>query len=43
MLDPVWLNSFAAVAQSLSFTEAAARLGIRQSTVSEHIRKLEAA
>lgn len=43
MFDPVWLKSLATVAQSLSFTEAAARLGIRQSTVSEHVRKLETA
>jgi DNA-binding transcriptional LysR family regulator len=42
MLDAVWLKSFATVAQSLSFTEAAVCLGIRQSTVSEHVRKLEA-
>jgi len=43
MLDPVLLRSFAAVAESQSFTEAAIRVGAGQSTVSEHIRKLEAA
>ncbi len=32
-----------AVAQTLSFTQAGHRLGLRQSTVSQHIRKLEAA
>ena len=42
MLDPVWLASFIAVAETLSFTAAATRLGLRQSTVSEHVRKLEA-
>jgi DNA-binding transcriptional LysR family regulator len=39
--DPGWLRSFLAVAQSLSFTQAAASLGLRQPTVSQHIRKLE--
>lgn len=29
------------MAQTLSFTQAARRLGLRQSTVSEHVRKLE--
>ncbi|ATE66383.1 LysR substrate-binding domain-containing protein [Rhizorhabdus dicambivorans] len=43
MLDPSWLKSFAAVARTLSFTAAAASLNLRQSTVSEHVRKLEAA
>ena len=43
LLDPVWLKSFAAVARTLSFTLAAASLNLRQSTVSEHVRKLEAA
>jgi DNA-binding transcriptional LysR family regulator len=43
MLDPVWLRSFAAVARMLSFTHASNSLGVRQSTVSEHVRKLEAA
>lgn len=43
MFDPVWLRSFVAVSEALSFTEAAARLGIRQSTASDHVRKLEAA
>jgi DNA-binding transcriptional LysR family regulator len=42
MLDPVWLQSFVAVARTLSFTLAAASLNLRQSTVSEHVRKLEA-
>jgi DNA-binding transcriptional LysR family regulator len=42
MLDPVLLQTFLAVAQTRSFTQAAERLGLRQSTVSQHIRKLEA-
>ncbi|MEU5551496.1 LysR substrate-binding domain-containing protein [Micromonospora sp. NPDC047793] len=41
MYDPVQLRSFLAVAQALSFTRAAARLGLRQSTVSQHVRRLE--
>jgi DNA-binding transcriptional LysR family regulator len=43
MYDPELLRTFLAVAQSLSFTQAAASLGIRQPTVSQHIRKLEQA
>ncbi len=42
MLDPILLRSFLTVAQAGSFTEAGSRLGLRQSTVSGHIRKLEA-
>src|SRR5471030_81131 len=41
MLDPVQLESFLAVAQTRNFTEAGRRLGLRQSTVSQHISKLE--
>ena len=41
--DPAQLQTFLAVAQTRSFTQAAARLGIRQPTVSQHIRKLEEA
>jgi DNA-binding transcriptional LysR family regulator len=41
--DPVQLETFLAVAQTRSFTQAAVRLGIRQPTVSQHIRKLEQA
>lgn len=41
MLDPILLQSFLAVAQTRNFTEAGRRLGLRQSTVSQHIRKLE--
>ncbi|MET8171251.1 LysR substrate-binding domain-containing protein [Streptomyces clavifer] len=43
MYDPVQLRTFLAVAQTLSFTQAARRLGVRQSTVSQHVRRLEAA
>jgi DNA-binding transcriptional LysR family regulator len=42
-LDPDLLRSFLAVAQSLSFTQAAQQLGVRQPTVSQHVRKLEEA
>ena len=41
MYDPDLLRSFLAVAQSLSFTRAAEALGIRQPTVSQHVRRLE--
>ena len=41
MLDPVLLESFLAVAQTRNFSEAGRRLGLRQSTVSQHVRKLE--
>ncbi|MFE2046140.1 LysR substrate-binding domain-containing protein [Streptomyces sp. NPDC059477] len=41
MYDPSQLRTFLAVAQALSFTQAARRLGLRQSTVSQHVRRLE--
>jgi len=43
MFDPVQLQSFLTVTETLSFTQAAERLGLRQSTVSQHVRKLEQA
>jgi DNA-binding transcriptional LysR family regulator len=43
VLEPTWLKSFSAVAETLSFTGAAQNLNLRQSTVSQHIRKLEEA
>ncbi len=43
MIDPELLASFIAVAELRSFTLAAHRRGLRQSTVSLHIKRLEAA
>lgn len=43
MYDPELLRTFVAVAQSLSFTRAAQSLGLRQPTVSQHVRRLEEA
>jgi DNA-binding transcriptional LysR family regulator len=42
MLNPVWLQTFVTAAQSTSFTEAGRRLNLTQSTVSDHIARLEA-
>lgn len=42
MFDPVQLRSFLAVARLCGFTAAARELGLGQSTVSQHVRKLEA-
>jgi DNA-binding transcriptional LysR family regulator len=39
--DPALLETLLAVEQTGSFTQAAARLGVRQPTVSQHIRRLE--
>ena len=39
--DPDLLTTLLAIEQTGSFTRAAARLGIRQPTVSQHIRRLE--
>jgi DNA-binding transcriptional LysR family regulator len=41
MLNPTWLNTFATVAVSRSFTDGGRQLGLTQSSVSEHIRRLE--
>ena len=41
LFDPALLTSFVAVAEAQSFTEAGRRLGLRQSTVSQHVRRLE--
>jgi DNA-binding transcriptional LysR family regulator len=43
MFEPIHLESFLAVAQTRNFTEAGRRLGLQQSTVSQHIRRLEEA
>lgn len=43
MLDPVQLRSFMAVAEAGSFTAAARGLGLGQSTISQHVARLEAA
>jgi DNA-binding transcriptional LysR family regulator len=43
MPDPALLRTFLTVAQCRSFTEASQRLGLQQSTVSQHVRRLEQA
>ncbi len=43
MFDPILLRTFVAVAETLSFTRAAEQLRISQPTVSQQVRKLEAA
>lgn len=40
-INPIWLKSFATVAACHSFTEAARQLDLTQSSVSEHVRRLE--
>ncbi|WP_170561331.1 LysR family transcriptional regulator [Ruegeria atlantica] len=40
--NPIWLRSFECAARHLSFTTAAAELGITQSALSLHVRSLEA-
>jgi DNA-binding transcriptional LysR family regulator len=41
VFDPTLLTSFVTVAKAGSFTDAGRRLGLRQSTVSQHVRRLE--
>lgn len=41
LVDPVLLRSFVAVCEARSFTAAARLLGLRQSTVSQHVARLE--
>jgi DNA-binding transcriptional LysR family regulator len=43
VFDPLLLKTFLAVAETLSFTNAAVQLGLSQPTVSQHVRKLETA
>jgi DNA-binding transcriptional LysR family regulator len=42
MLHPQWLKTFVTAAAASSFSETGRRLNLTQSTVSEHIRQLEA-
>jgi DNA-binding transcriptional LysR family regulator len=43
VFDPTLLTTFVTVAKVRSFTEAGRRLGLQQSTVSQHVRRLEQA
>lgn len=42
MLDPHLLRTFLTIAQGNSFSETSRKLAMRQSTVSDHVRRLEA-
>ena len=42
MLNALWLETFATLAETGHFTRAAARLNMTQPGVSQHLRKLEA-
>ncbi|WP_018260833.1 LysR substrate-binding domain-containing protein [Methylobacterium sp. WSM2598] len=42
LIDPVLLRTLTAVLRSCSFSRAAEQLGLRQSTVSQHVQRLEA-
>jgi len=41
VFDPALLTTFVTVAKARSFTEAGRRLGLRQSTFSQHVRRIE--
>ena len=41
MLDPVLLKTFLVIAEGHSFSETSRKLAMRQSTVSDHVRRLE--
>jgi DNA-binding transcriptional LysR family regulator len=41
MLDPLHLRTFVAITEVKSFSEAGRRLGLSQSSVSEHVKRLE--
>ena len=41
MLDPVLLKTFLVIAEGHSFSETSRKLSMRQSTVSDHVRRLE--
>jgi DNA-binding transcriptional LysR family regulator len=41
MLDPILLRTFLVIAQGNSFSETSRKLSMRQSTVSDHVRRLE--
>src|SRR4029077_14953199 len=43
VFDPTLLTTFVTVARARNFTEAGRRLGLQQSTVSQHVRRLEEA
>ncbi len=41
MLDPLLLKTFLVIAEGHSFSETSRMLAMRQSTVSDHVRRLE--